>query len=83
MKKKLLEIYLDNQLNIFFELSKTQNNIINGIRARDLVKFCIYALLFINIIVMVLGTMSENFRSLQWKVSPWYAFEFDVSSAKW
>ena len=34
-------------------------------------------------IVMVLGTMSEIFRSLQWKLCPWHAFEVHESSALW
>ena len=32
---------------------------------------------------MVLGIISENFRSLWWKLCPWHAFEVYASSTKW
>ena len=35
--------------------------------------------------IIVLETVTENFRSLRWKLSPWHAFEVHlyISSAQW
>ena len=44
--------------------SLEEGNRFRGIQVQDLVNFCIFAL-FLLIIIMVLGTMSENPKSLR------------------